>query len=431
MSNIKDRIEKHPCYCAEAHFKYARIHLPVAPKCNIQCNYCNRKYDCSNESRPGITSKLLTPEDALERLENVDNEISNLSVVGIAGPGDPLANAKKTFETLKMAKEYKPELKLCLSTNGLLLEEHIDEIINLNIEHITVTVNTINPETALKIYNWFMIDGKRYKDLGGAKIFIKRQREGIKKLVQNDIIVKINTVLIPEINSSEISDISFTIKKLGVFIHNILPLISKPEYGTVFGMNNVREPSHDELDKARNDSASQMGGFSFVMRHCKQCRADAIGMLGDDQSQKFQNKETALKSNDRNTQLTKLQMLNKNIKVRFAATSSNQTFIDQHFGSADRFHIYETDGKKVEFIETRSISTYCEGENNCSDKKDKIELLVEAVKDCSAVVCVRCGYNPKKVLNQHNIYIIEDFAFKSVKEALLMSFNVVNKNKQM
>jgi nitrogen fixation protein NifB len=37
------------------------MHVAVAPACNIQCNYCNRKYDCANESRPGVVSELLTP----------------------------------------------------------------------------------------------------------------------------------------------------------------------------------------------------------------------------------------------------------------------------------------------------------------------------------------------------------------------------------
>ncbi len=50
---VQEKIQQHPCYSKEAH-QYARMHLPVAPACNIQCNYCNRKYDCSNESRPGV-----------------------------------------------------------------------------------------------------------------------------------------------------------------------------------------------------------------------------------------------------------------------------------------------------------------------------------------------------------------------------------------
>ena len=88
MSMIND----HPCYSKDAHNHFARIHLPVAPACNIQCNYCNRKYDCSNESRPGVTSEKLKPLDGLKKVLLVGSEIKNLSVVGIAGPGDALAN---------------------------------------------------------------------------------------------------------------------------------------------------------------------------------------------------------------------------------------------------------------------------------------------------------------------------------------------------
>ncbi|MCB1485180.1 MAG: nitrogenase cofactor biosynthesis protein NifB, partial [Hyphomicrobiaceae bacterium] len=46
------KIKDHPCYSEEAHHYFARMHVAVAPACNIQCNYCNRKYDCANESRP-------------------------------------------------------------------------------------------------------------------------------------------------------------------------------------------------------------------------------------------------------------------------------------------------------------------------------------------------------------------------------------------
>ena len=44
-------LETHPCFTAKCS-DYARIHLPVAPKCNMQCNYCLRKYSCVNEAVP-------------------------------------------------------------------------------------------------------------------------------------------------------------------------------------------------------------------------------------------------------------------------------------------------------------------------------------------------------------------------------------------
>ena len=92
----------HPCFNEDAKHTSARVHLPVAPKCNIQCNYCNRKYDCVNESRPGVTSSVLAPFQAVEYLKDLDSRMDNLAVIGIAGPGDPFANAEETLETMEL-----------------------------------------------------------------------------------------------------------------------------------------------------------------------------------------------------------------------------------------------------------------------------------------------------------------------------------------
>jgi len=59
--NISRDLSRHPCFNGAVKGSYGRVHLPVAPRCNIRCNYCNRKYDCVNESRPGVTSALLSP----------------------------------------------------------------------------------------------------------------------------------------------------------------------------------------------------------------------------------------------------------------------------------------------------------------------------------------------------------------------------------
>ena len=91
----------HPCFNEEAKGKYGRVHLPVAPHCNVQCNYCNRKFDCVNESRPGVSSAILAPSQANEYMKMITTRGTEIAVVGIAGPGDPFANANETFETVK------------------------------------------------------------------------------------------------------------------------------------------------------------------------------------------------------------------------------------------------------------------------------------------------------------------------------------------
>src|ERR1700687_4161463 len=100
--SIRRRVFNHPCYSEQAHHHFARMHAAVAPACNIQCHYCNRKYDCANESRPGVVSELLTPEQAVKKTLAVAARIPQMSVLGIAGPGDPLASPDRTFATFRM-----------------------------------------------------------------------------------------------------------------------------------------------------------------------------------------------------------------------------------------------------------------------------------------------------------------------------------------
>ena len=181
--SFKLKVADHPCYSKEAHGIYSRLHLPVAPACNIQCNYCNRKYDCSNESRPGVTTEKLKPGEALKKVLKVGAEIKQLSVIGIAGPGDALANPKQTFETLALVKEYAPDLRLCISTNGLQLSNYVDALYDAGVDHVTVTINTIDPKIGAKIYPWVYFEGVRYKGEEGAALLLKKQLEGIQKAV--------------------------------------------------------------------------------------------------------------------------------------------------------------------------------------------------------------------------------------------------------
>ena len=172
---ILEKTQKHPCYSADAHHNYARIHLPVAPSCNIQCNYCNRKFDCVNESRPGVTSEVLAPELAKEKFVWVKSKIHQLSVVGIAGPGDALANWESTKATIEKIKETNADVTFCLSTNGLMLPEYAEEVIALGVHHVTVTVNTLDPEIGAKIYKVVSYKGRNYEGIAGAELLLKNQ----------------------------------------------------------------------------------------------------------------------------------------------------------------------------------------------------------------------------------------------------------------
>jgi nitrogen fixation protein NifB len=280
---VWEKVKNHPCYSEEAHHHYARMHVAVAPACNIQCNYCNRKYDCANESRPGVVSEKLTPEQAAKKVLAVASAIPQMTVLGIAGPGDPLANPAKTFKTFELIAKTAPDIKLCLSTNGLALPDHVDTIASYNIDHVTITVNMVDPEVGQHIYPWIYWKNRRWTGIDAARILTEHQMRGLEMLTERKILCKINSVMIPGINDHHLVEVNRAVKSRGAFLHNIMPLISAPEHGTVFGLNGQRGPSAQEL-KALQDACE---GDMNMMRHCRQCRADAVGLLGEDRSAEF------------------------------------------------------------------------------------------------------------------------------------------------
>lgn len=275
MNNSLNINHNHPCFSPEAAHKHARIHLPVAKRCNIACNYCNRKYDCLNESRPGVTSDIISPAEGLERYQYYKKQVPNLSVVGIAGPGDALADWEESSETMRLVRQYDPGVLLCLSTNGLKLPRLADRIVALGVSHVTVTVNTLNPETGARIYRYVNYEGKRYTGWEGARLLLQNQLAGIHFLTQKGIMVKINTVMIPGINDHEIPVVVRKMKELGVFISNIMPLI--PVKGSVF--QDIAATQQHDLQAMRRNCQLEMR----QMFHCQQCRADAVGLLSNDQ----------------------------------------------------------------------------------------------------------------------------------------------------
>ncbi len=265
------KIQEHPCFSEKACHAFGRCHIPVAPKCNIQCNYCIRDFDCVNESRPGVTTRVLSARESVEMVRKVMEKYQYIKVIGIAGPGEPLAN-KETFEALRLLSEEFPGVIKCISTNGLLLPEKIDLLEKYGVGNVTVTLNAIDPEIGARIYQFVEYKGKRYTGVEGAKLLLENQMKGIEMAVAKKMIVKINTVYIPGVNEDHIPEIAKKVGEMGVYTFNVIPLIPQYKFADI-------TPPTAEMKKKMQDTCAP---YVRQMRHCKRCRADAIGRLGHD-----------------------------------------------------------------------------------------------------------------------------------------------------
>lgn len=377
IKSIEERTLSHPCYNCIAH-KYARMHIPVAPKCNVSCNFCSRKYDCVNESRPGVTSQILTPEEARDKFNIVKEKVKNLTVVGIAGPGDPLANFEEVKKSVELIKEESPDITFCLSTNGLMLPFYADEIVKLGISHVTITINAVDPKIGGRVYKFINYLGKNFSGEEAGNIILNNQLSGLRYISQKGIISKVNIVMIKGINDTHVPEIVKKVKECGAYMTNIIPLIPIP--GTVF--ENLPATDEKELNNMRKKCQLDLK----QMFHCKQCRADAIGTLENDISKNFRS--------------------NKN-NYRIAVSSKTGVNIDQHFGHASEFYIYDVINGQIKFKEKRSVSKYCNGIEDCEKQEDKILDIIKTIEDCNAVLVLRAGFEPANRLKKSGIRIFQ------------------------
>jgi nitrogen fixation protein NifB len=246
----------------ETHIKNGKIHLPVSPKCNIQCKFCQRDINKSDNGSE-VARSILTPKEAIRIVRKTKNIYPELSVVSIAGPGDTLAT-EHAIETFELIHNEFPDLLNCLSTNGLLLEEKAERLISAGVTTVTVTVNAINSLILEQICSHIIYKGKFMEGQKAVRWLLLSQLSGINKIAKMGAVVKVNTVLIPGVNDKHIGDIAKIVAKEGASIMNIVPLIPQNE------MNNIKAPGCKLLNNAREAAEKYLP----VFRYCKECEED-------------------------------------------------------------------------------------------------------------------------------------------------------------
>lgn len=377
-------LTQHPCFNSKSRHRTGRIHLPVAPKCNIQCNFCNRQFDCANESRPGVTSAVLTPAKALQYLDIALTKAPYLKVVGIAGPGDPFAQPEATLETLRLVREKYPDMLLCIATNGLNAEPYVPELARLQVSHVTITVNAVSPDIGADVYAWARDGRTIYRGVSAAKLLMDRQLATIKALKASGITTKVNTIIIPGINDFHIPEIAEEMRELGVDIMNCIPLYSVA--GTPF--ENIPSPSVEGTKHLRATVAE----FVPQMQHCTRCRADAVGLLGEAQSPELLDIMRACASGGINATPE---------RPHIAVASMEGILVNQHLGEAQSLWIFDTStlGKPA-VIDRRGTPEPGGGNGRWRE-------LAASIKDCHTIFVSGIGRAPRWVLEQSGLRVIE------------------------
>jgi nitrogen fixation protein NifB len=318
-----------------------------------------------------VTSGILTPIQALGYLEKIIEKEPRIAVAGIAGPGDPMANPMETLETLRLIRRKYPEMLLCLASNGLDLSSYIDDLDEIGVSHVTVTVNAVDPEIGQRITSWVR-DGKViYRGRRGAQILLKRQ-----------IVVKVNTIIVPGINDSHVGEVAGKMAELGVDVLNCMPMY--PNAGTPF--EDVPEPGEPQMAAIRAEAEAHLP----QMRHCTRCRADAVGLLGQDRSDEFRSCLTSCAAS----------LAESENRPYVAVASLEGALVNLHLGEAPRFQIWSRSEGGYRLMEVRTAPEPGNGLKRWMD-------LARLLKDCRAILVGGIGENPRKVLMEAGIIPVE------------------------
>ncbi len=371
----------HPCYEASAKHTHGRVHLPVAPRCNIQCQYCSRKFDCVNESRPGVTSRVLQPWQAARWFGELRSLDPSISVAGIAGPGDPFANADATLETLRLVREDHPDVHLCVSSNGLAMAPHVPALAELGLRHATITINAVDPEIGRGVYAWVRDGTRILRGRDGAALLWERQQQAITALVAHGITVKVNAIVVPGVNDDHLPEVARTVAGMGARLFNLIPLI--PTAGT--GFAEVPEPAPALVAGLRAAARVHLP----QMEHCQRCRADAAGKLGQDLAIATELLARAADSTRSGQERT-----------RIAVASHEGLFVNRHLGETDELLIFAKDGAGFRQVGVRRTPPAGGGGARWQD-------LAELIDDCRAILVAGIGPAPSQVLGEAGIRVLE------------------------
>jgi nitrogen fixation protein NifB len=305
-----------------------------------------------------------------------------IAVVGIAGPGDPFANADETLQTLQLVRDHYPEMLLCVATNGLNLAPYAEQLAALRVSHVTVTVNALDPRVGQHIYAWVRDGRKILRGTAAAELLWERQREAIRELKTHDVVVKINTILIPGINDQHAADVARAMRDLGADLLNCVPLY--PVANTPLA--DVPEPTPQLVAEIRR----QAGQYLPQMHHCTRCRADACGLLGE---------QASVEQHASLQRAAAEPLVPTEDRPCVAVATWEGVLVNQHLGEAEELQIYRQQADAFELVETRSAPPPGGGDT-------RWQQLAEVLHDCRALLVSSAGSSPAQVLSERGIRVV-------------------------
>ncbi|HIH75471.1 MAG TPA: dinitrogenase iron-molybdenum cofactor biosynthesis protein [Methanosarcina sp.] len=92
--------------------------------------------------------------------------------------------------------------------------------------------------------------------------------------------------------------------------------------------------------------------------------------------------------------------------MKVAVVSTDGKVVNQHFGKASCFYIFEVDGDNIQFLGVRETIPVC-GSTDYGHADDILGRAISLISDCETLLCSRIGSRPQEELRKKGINAIE------------------------
>lgn len=89
----------------------------------------------------------------------------------------------------------------------------------------------------------------------------------------------------------------------------------------------------------------------------------------------------------------------------FAVASRDGKEINQYFGHADVFYLYEVEGTTVTLKGERRVEKYCSDDPDHGLRAPVLQTIVQSLQGCQAVVCAQIGQAPQMELEKMGVEV--------------------------
>ena len=86
-----------------------------------------------------------------------------------------------------------------------------------------------------------------------------------------------------------------------------------------------------------------------------------------------------------------------------AVASKDGREINQHFGHADRFLIFDVEGSEAKLVDEKKVERYCTANADHAQRAPILQGIADALAGCRAVVCAQVGQGPQMEMERLGI----------------------------